>query len=391
MHDSWVATSYGALDIRQLPSAADSGIECMLLPILPASEPIGLQGEVAALWRRLVASPVTGGELQDEQLALVREFETFGLATRDLHHPARTTAVSTPWLSSPLHELVYALVANLAKASGVRVVFIKGPVLHLQGIRKREHSGDVDLWVDPDGVATLRDGLVEWGWTVLPSVWQGPPLNHSVALRPEGWGCEVDIHFDLPGIARPGSETFQLLRQLSEPVTFASTTVAVPSAPAHSVIYALHTLRPRVAQARPAALDAEVANTLRLVGTSVVGAAQRLRADAALAPALAAAFPDEFNAPGYEPPLNWRWRLQPTRIRGYLMLLGGMPLVDQVRFLLRLAWPERDASLAADVARDGRAHSVFGARVRRLLRGIRKSLADGQRNRHAARDPRGGS
>ncbi len=90
MHDNtWVATSYGALDISNLASAAEAGLDCMVLPTLP-SEPVGLRADAASLWRRLVAGPVPEGDLSADQLTMVREFEQFGLASTDARHPART-------------------------------------------------------------------------------------------------------------------------------------------------------------------------------------------------------------------------------------------------------------------------------------------------------------
>ena len=100
MQNSWSATSYGALDVSTLPFGAAAGIEYLVLPAIPG-EPVGLTGEVAALWRRLVAGPVLEDELSADEVALVREFEEHGLASRDEGHSARTTAVPEPWLNSP--------------------------------------------------------------------------------------------------------------------------------------------------------------------------------------------------------------------------------------------------------------------------------------------------
>lgn len=379
MRRSWVAASYGALDVRERPSAVGADVEYILLPTLPSSEPIGLQGEPAALWRRLVAGPVSEDELGAEQRALVREFEEFGLATRDLGHPARTTSVSTPWLVSPLHELVYALVGSVARDLGVGVVFIKGPALHLQGIREREHSGDVDLWVEPQGLTALCNGLSKWGWSIVQSIWDGPPLKHSVTLQPGSWGCEVDVHYDLPGIARSGMEAFTILREWSEPLTFASTTVAVPTAPPHAVIFALHAMRPSVGDPAAHPASEQIAQCLNRAGADTISAAQQLRADAALAPVLSIAFPAEFTTPDYEPPLNWRWRMQRTRVRAYATVIAEIPAVDRVRFVLRLLWPKNHAALTADAVEPQGHHNAFRVRLHRLLRGLRHSLSESRR------------
>ena len=371
MHDNtWVATSYGALDISNLASAAEAGLDCMVLPTLP-SEPVGLRADAAALWRRLVAGPVPEGDLSADQLTMVREFEQFGLASTDARHPARTTSLPSPWLTSPLHELVYALIAHLARERGVRIVFIKGPALHRQGLRDREDSGDVDAWVDPAGVGALRDALIEWGWTVIPTMWGPHPPSHSVALRPDSWGCEIDLHHDFPGVGVPGRQAFAVLSADAERVSYAGVAASVPAPDAHAVIAALHTARPQPGV--PAPVDA-AAEHLRRAGGGARDAARRLRADAALAPALALAFPSGFAAPAYDPPPNWTWRAQPTAFRAYTTLLRGLPVRDRARLLARLLWPPSEMALAADRIKGGHARTAFGARCRRLPRIARRLL-----------------
>jgi hypothetical protein len=379
--DIWVATSYGALDIRDLAFTAGTSIEFMLVPTQP-SEPIGLQGDVAQLWRRLVAEPVPEADLSADQKTLVREFEEAGIASRDPHHPARTISVPQPWLSSPLHELVYSLVAYVAREVRVEVVFIKGPALHRQGLREREHSGDVDVWVDPDGIEKLRDSLSKWGWNVVPTLWGGHPPSHSMALRPETWGCEIDLHHDFPGIDISGKEAFALLREQGEQLDFAGTVVTVPVRAAHALIFALHITRPQAGRPTPRLPEDLVAKSLRHAGTGALGLARRLRADAALAPVLGAAFPLEFEAPGYDAPLNWRWRAQPSLIQSYAMALRMVPAAERPRVLFRLVWPEKAIAFAVDNAVEGRPRTAFGARCHRLLRILRQVITDAEPHRH---------
>lgn len=374
-----MATSYGALDISDLPTASGTGVEFMLLPTKPAPEPIGLQGPASALWRRLVASGVSDTELSADQKAMVREFAEFGLAAPDPDHPARTSEIPKPWLISPLHELVYSLVANLARDAGARVVFIKGPALHRQGLREREHSGDVDLWVDPQDVATLRDQLIEWGWAVVPTIWDRPPLSHSVALRPTSWGCEIDLHHDLPGIGITGREALETLLQFGDQLTFAGTPASVPNTPVHAVISALHITRPRAGSPNPPTPLPQAIDVLRRAGVECIDIARRLAADGALAPALTSAFPDDFVVPEHAPPVNWRWRLQPTRLRGYTTLLRALPPSERLRLLFRLAWPDKDYVLAWDKAVGGTSRTALSARCNRLLRGARQAFTSRHR------------
>lgn len=93
LNTTWVATSYGALDISKLTSAAEAGIDCMVLPTRP-SEPIGLKDHAGALWRRLVAGPVPDSDLSPEQRTMVREFEEHGLASTNPCHLTRKTTLA---------------------------------------------------------------------------------------------------------------------------------------------------------------------------------------------------------------------------------------------------------------------------------------------------------
>ncbi len=371
MHNTWVATSYGALDLTSHATAADAGIDCMVLPTWP-SEPIGLKDAVAALWRRLVAGPVADIDLSAGERRQVREFAEFGLASSDLDDPARTTVLPAPWLNSPLHEMVYSLVAHLAREAGVRVVFIKGPALHRQGLRDRENSGDVDAWADPDRIEVLRDQLIEWGWQVWPSSPSGFSPRHSITLRPDSWGCEIDLHYTFPGVAASDQEAFAVMSESGEPLAFAGTTVMVPHPDAHAVISALHSFRPSVGH--PAASPREAAGTLQRAGAGTIGVAFRLQADAALAPVLAEAFPEQFAGPVHDLPVDWRWRAQPTLVRFHLMTLRLLPARERPRMLVRLLWPPSELAFVSDASAGGHSRTAVEARVRRLGRGVRAAL-----------------
>ncbi|MFT3874820.1 MAG: nucleotidyltransferase family protein [Propioniciclava sp.] len=380
--EAWIATSYGALDLRNDPVASQE-MDYLILSSLP-SFPVGLKGEEGAFWRRLADGPVPDDELSPAERSLVGEFETFGLASRDPAHPARTSSVPEPWLTSPLHELVYSMVAHVAAECGADIVFIKGPALHRQGLRAREHSGDVDIWVDPRSSDELQSALLEWGWELVPNVWNDVPVNHSVTLRPSDWGCEIDIHRHFPGIALAADDAFARLRKMTEPLCFAGTATRVPTAPAHAVIAALHFARPSLeSQSRSSrnavarqARSALAVESLRRAGSEGLQCARLLRADASLAPLLRAAFPDETIDPDYPPPPNWIWRAAPTRAQGYFMALSGLPPVRRARLLFRLVWPRAEVALASDQMAGGGARSALAARVKRIFRGLRQ-LEDG--------------
>lgn len=375
MPETWVATSFGALDIRDHPLFAGSGLEIMLLPTQP-SVPIDLQGEPAALWRALAESPVPDADLSPSQQDLVREFARFGFASSDPSDPARTTAIPAPWLSSPLHELVYSMVTHIAREAGVEIVFIKGPALYKQGLREHEHSGDVDLWADPNAVGVLCDALTTWGWTRIKTVFDGLPLNHSISMEPTGWGCEIDIHFSFPGVGLSSAGAFALLRENSVPISFAGTRSRVPAMPVHAVISALHQVRPLPSRSPSRETQDAAARILSGIGPAAIEASQALRADGALAPVLELAFPTDFSGPTSKIPLNWHWRNQGNTFAAYLIALRLVPRGDRFRYLRQLLWPSREYMRARDDTAGTSSQSVTGARYRRLTSAIKRALSD---------------
>lgn len=254
----WVAVAYGALDVHECDQFTDE-TELIVVPIKP-TEPLALPSIGAALWRKLVNGPVSDDALDEEERAVVREMADAGLASADLGHPARVRAVDKPWLSSPMHELVYALVASVARENEIPLIVIKGPVLHRQGLREREHSGDVDIWVAPDRVRQLAAALRAWGWSEVPDVWSHTEINHSISLEPRaGWGCEIDIHRRMPGIGLPDVDAFATVLRNSEANTFAGVEARAPVTSANAILAALHMLRPEIgARVRPSSRDEAV-------------------------------------------------------------------------------------------------------------------------------------
>lgn len=361
---NWIATANGALDLTD-SAGNTSDAELMLVSTLP-SEPLGLQGEPAALWRRLVAeSPVADTQLTEEQRILVREFAEAGIASSDETHPARQHEIPKPWLSSPFHELLYALIARIADSRGIRIVFIKGPVLHKQGLRTREHSGDIDVWVDPKCITQLAKALEPWGWELAPGFWGDLPAYHSMTLTPQAWGCEIDLHRHMPGCALPDSEAFDILKTHADKVKFAGVEVLAPVPVANAVLSALHFTRPHP-QPNPPAFEDQAVKVLELVGAESLEFADTIRATAALEPAFLKAFPQANIRVDYRPPLNWRYRAEGNPVKRTLLVSRSVPAREWPRFLARLVWPEDSVAFHFDKAHGGKSTTAFGARMRRF-------------------------
>lgn len=368
---AWIAISYGALDIRGLRTEAETEVDYMLLPVDPGP-PIGLTGEPAELWLRLVNGPVEDAELGGDERRLVREFAEAGIASQDPSHPARVGRISRPWLSSPLHEMVYALMQSLARDNGIDIVFIKGPVLHRQGLREREHSGDVDLWADPERIDDLIPLLDKWGWRVAPDVWQGTTVNHSVAFVPVLWGCELDVHRHLPGCALDDATAFGALQSETEPVQFAGVEAPAPNLQAHTVITALNQLRPERGSEAPELTVMKCAQNLAAAGEEAIAFSDRLRATAVLSPVLGRAFPDRSFEVDYAPPRNWTWRAHRSRLLGYASALLLVPLGQRPKLLARLIWPSADVVASTNAHAGINVQKGLRARLIRLRRGIFK-------------------
>lgn len=369
---AWVATAYGVVDGESWTDPTNA-VDLVVLPALPA-EPMGLAAETASLWRRLVNSPVADDDLTAEERELVREFEAVGIAAQNLDHPARVQAIAAAWLTSPMHELVNALIASIIRDCNLSALIIKGPALHKQGLRQKDHSGDVDLWVGGNDIAAIVEALTEWGWTRAEARWESSAAYHSFTLRPGDWGCEIDVHRHMPGFARADSAVLELLLQEPDRLTFAGVEACVPAIAPHAVINALHLLRPQ--QGRPLLTGTyeRAVSGLRTAGASAVAFAQDSGADGTLAEALSEAFPELDITPQNPIPLNWRWRAEPNRLKRYVILFRSAPIAVWPQMAFRAVWPRADEAMMLDRMYGGNAKTPVGARIRRLGRGIRQQF-----------------
>lgn len=365
---SWVAVAYGALDVSRFSSDwADA--ELLVVSTLP-SDPIGLLGEPAVLWRRLVSGPVPEESLSRGERQMVEEFADFGIASTDLGDSARIHTIEAPWLESPMHELVNSLVARVAKQESIVAIFIKGPAVRLQGLRERRHSGDVDVWVAPQQIEKLERALAPWGWNAAPEPWSHGLINHSVTLCPGEWGCEIDLHRQFPGVGVDDEEAFSLLLNHCEELEFAGVPLRIPNTAAQAGIAALHLCRPEIGQKLPAFKRTQAIEVLRSGGDASVQFLETIGATTVLDSVIRESFPGISFAVGKRIPLNWLWRQQPDAIRAYATALRSVPKARRAGVLWRLVWPDREAALASDRQAGGSAQNALLARMRRISRGL---------------------
>lgn len=365
--ERWIAVAFGALDVRGAPTFAAEA-EIALVPILPGPA-LCLVGEGAALWRGLVdRGPLSPLELGSDENALLEQMRKEGLVVRGRTHPAAVTRLDPPVLSSPLHELVYALVAHVSETAGIRCLFVKGPALHHQGLRAREHSGDVDVWCDPARWDDLAAALEPWGWVREPDPWRGTPIHHTATMTPTSWGCEIDVHRRLPGLTLDDDEAFAAVLERTASVRYGGVEVSVPETAAHAVLAAVHAVRPEIGAGPRSEQAVALATTLLSSDPLCLDRAIDLGAVTVLRDELSVATGESLPADGGAVPHDWDWRSRPDRLHAYLTALRSLPPRQRLRVARRLLWPDDDVALASERRAGYAVTTPTAARRRRLAR-----------------------
>jgi glycosyltransferase involved in cell wall biosynthesis len=139
--------------------------------------------------------------------------------------------------------LAHAAVARVAADHDVRVLFFKGPVAALQGLRPERDSQDVDALVDPARLPVLTAALGELGWLDEQAFGTPTAATYSRTLRHAAWPCELDLHTSFPGLYAAGQEVFERLWARRESVEVAAVELPCPDPQAHALLLALNTLR----------------------------------------------------------------------------------------------------------------------------------------------------
>src|SRR4051794_9236076 len=140
--------------------------------------------------------------------------------------------------------LLHGVVDEVARRRGVRILFIKGPILGQQGLRNAHASIDVDVLVDPAGFDELRHDLEGLGWAVrVPSEAPQVLATHSVTYAHPLWPCEIDVHERFPGFLASPQATFDALWRYRSVAIVAGRTVPCLERLPHFAIACLHALR----------------------------------------------------------------------------------------------------------------------------------------------------
>jgi hypothetical protein len=145
--------------------------------------------------------------------------------------------------------LAHALVCRLAEQMGTRVLFIKGRTAVALGARPDRPSQDVDVLVDPEGFDRLCEAIRAGGWQERVGSDSGlrhvddVSFDHSTHFIHDEWPCDLDVHFNFPGLLRSADEVFEALWQRRTEVEVAGRAVTTPDLLGQSLVVALHALR----------------------------------------------------------------------------------------------------------------------------------------------------
>jgi CDP-glycerol glycerophosphotransferase (TagB/SpsB family) len=294
--------------------------------------------------------------------------------------------------------LAHAAVARAAADIDVRVLFFKGPVAALQGLRPERASQDVDALVDPARLSELTSALTGLDW-VDEHLYSTPTAaTYSRTHRHASWPCELDLHTTFPGLFAPEQDAFELLWSRRESVEVAAQEVPCPDPQAHALLLALNSLR----DPHETTKTSQLADLVRRVSGSfdqraLLGLgrlAGELGAADTAAPFLNAvgAPNDGIGSTAQEDLHAWRLRTQPAwRVATWVEGLRQRPLRSWPGYLwYALALSDEELRMADPNLPPGR-RALAGARWRRLKRGaaalpraVRTMRAVNHDSRHAS-------
>lgn len=272
--------------------------------------------------------------------------------------------------------LAHAAVARAAADRDVRVLFFKGPIAALQGLRPERASQDVDALVDPARLSELTAALTGLDW-VDEHLYSTPTAaTYSRTHRHASWPCELDLHTTFPGLFAPQQDAFELLWSRRESVEVAAQEVPCPDPQAHALLLALNSLR----DPHETTKMSQLADLVRRVSGSfdqraLLGLgrlAGELGAADTAAPFLSAvgAPNDGIGSTAQEDLHAWRLRTQPSwRVATWMEGLRQRPLRSWPGYLwYALALSDEELRMADPQLPPGR-RALAGARWRRLKRG----------------------
>ena len=138
--------------------------------------------------------------------------------------------------------LLHPLLAEIAEAAGVRVLFCKGLTAQAQDLVPDRTPGDIDLLTHPSESTRLRAALEAHGWAGTDVAVPGYS-RHSEVMRHPFWPIELDVHFRFPGFLAPPGDVFETLWLGRETVVVAGREVPTLGRAAHLLLLMLNQSR----------------------------------------------------------------------------------------------------------------------------------------------------
>lgn len=277
----------------------------------------------------------------------------------------------------PAVVLAHALVAHVADEVGIRVLFLKGPIATMQGLRAPDYvSGDVDALCEMGQEQRLIDALEARGWFQrAESEAHALFVTHSVTLCHPQWPCDIDVHTSFPGFLAPPRLVFDVLWAHRQTFDMAEVDVQGPDYPTQCLIVLLHGLRApflpknqsEIAQSRDRferMTEADIGRVKRLVEqTGAAEVVHQFFAQLGLSIPVPRRPTAEYT--------NWRLLTQPSNTEGWLVTLARTKGWQRWRILFRAVLPTREHLIIDHPAAALSMRATARAYIDRLTRAAR--------------------
>lgn len=284
-------------------------------------------------------------------------------------------------------EIGCGWVGAVASSVGARVLFVKGPTLHRQGLREQRQSSDIDVLADPDGFESLCRAIEGAGWRERPSVTLATRVSrHSRTFSSPTWPCDIDVHRWFPGFLNDPRVVFDELWERKTYARFGSQLCPVPDRVSNTLILALHSMRGTQRQSRHLRelMFLERADFTAVELLQIRELASATGCSETLAPFLSALSIGTHEAPPQQDTATaralreWHERVDAGSHGAYMWILAlrREKLRHRPALLWRALWPsDRDLLLSRPEVQD-EFWAKTAARLARIGRGVR-SLPQG--------------
>lgn len=282
-------------------------------------------------------------------------------------------------------QLLHVVAQVAADEAGAHLLFIKGAASASIGLRPLWGSADVDALCAPSAYTSILDALTRKGWRVRAADADTQTFpRHSASLFHEDWPCDLDLHFQYPGMEIDPSVAFSRLWQQRRDCVVGGRTISISGRSDSILIAALHALRDPRDQRRE--IDLRLLRSAEFDADTLVRRAAELGALACARPFLEQLTllvpPEDWGVPSRV----WRRRALDAHTRRFVAFREGT-WSDRFR-ALRWAILPPVTTLVKDRPAKGRVPivTVCAALLRRWARGLRDAPSSITKARRYRRD-----